>query len=133
METIRVFAHGTDEAVSSREVADEILSGFRQLSDDSQLAEHLVMYYDKLVEWETPNKQENLTKLINALREAVTADLGLETVQRILMIVGFTYLAFPDGEGKYAANRILSIVKDGSGGFSAAELIEMLNHIIDSG
>lgn len=133
MGTIRIFAHDTDEAVSSREVAHEILSGLRQLSDDSQLAEHLVMYYDKLAEWKTPNKQENLTKLINALREAATADLGLETVQRILMIVGFTYLAFPDEEGKDVSNRILSIVKDGSGSLTSAELIEMLNHIIDSG
>lgn len=132
METMKFFAHGADEAVSSREVADEILSGLRQLSDDSQLAEHLVMYHDKLAEWETPNKRECLAKLINAFREAMTADLGLETVQRILMIVGFTYLAFPDGEGKDAANRILSIVKDGSGSFSAAELIEKLGLIIDS-
>lgn len=131
MDTVQFFAMGV-EVGNTKEVADEILSGLRQLSDDSRLAEHMVMYYDMLAEWESPNKQESLTKLINALRDAMTADLGLETVERILMIIGFTYLAFPNGTGKDIANRILSIVKDGSGSFSAADLIEKLSLIIDS-
>lgn len=132
METVEFFARSGSEIGYSREVAEEILSGLRQVSDYSQLAEHLVMYYDKLAEWESPNKKDILMKLINAIREAANADLDLETVQRILMIVGFTYLAFPDESGKDAANRILSIVKEGSPHFTSAGLIKNLNRIADN-
>lgn len=130
METINYSTQYTQNRGDTRAIADEILAGLRQISDDSQLAEHLVLYHDRLAEWQSPHKKESLTELVNTLKEAVNDDSGIEVVRRIMMIIAFTYLAFPDDTEKNIADGILSILASGNNAHSVAGLIDRMNQII---
>lgn len=131
METINYFLNYLQDVRNSHGIADKILLSIEEISDESQLAQHLMLYHNRLVEWQSPHKKESLIELINTLIKAINVNSEIEVIRRIMMIIAFTYHAFPDCSGEKIADGILSILSAENNIQSSAILIDSLNQIIN--